>query len=149
MRKEMRSWKILTTTMPMRAVQFQDLGFLNELTKSFGQDLGLAGKLNASWKGNGPLKEQTGNLELHGDQIRTKTVQNIKFDATAHYQGSNAEVPRLQISSPYADLDASIRFSPQSFEIPELNIRRNGNTISGNVKIPLDLQSGQKGSSRS
>ena len=32
-------------------VQFQDLGFLNELTKSFGQDLGLAGKLNAGWKG--------------------------------------------------------------------------------------------------
>jgi autotransporter translocation and assembly factor TamB len=125
-------------------VQLQDLGFLNAFTKSFGQDLGLAGKLNASWKGNGPLKEQTGNLELHGDQVRTKTVQNIRFDATAHYQGLNAEVSRLQISSPYADLDASIRFNPQSFEIPELNIRRNGNTISGNIKIPLDLQPGRK-----
>ena len=32
-------------------VQFQDLGFLNGLIKSFGQDIGLAGKLNASWKG--------------------------------------------------------------------------------------------------
>jgi autotransporter translocation and assembly factor TamB len=124
-------------------VQFQDLGFLNELTKSFGQDLGLAGSLNASWTGNGPLKQQTGNLELHGDQLRTRTVQNIKLDATAHYQGFNAEVPRLQIASPYADLDASIRFSPQLFEIPELSIRRSGNAISGNVKIPLDLQSGR------
>ena len=122
-------------------VQFQDLGFLNEMIKSFGQDLGLAGKLNASWKGNGPLKEQTGDLEFHGDQVRTKTVQNIKFDATAHYQGFNVEVPRLQVASPYADLDASIRFSPQWFEIPELNIRRSGNTIGGYVKIPLDLQS--------
>ena len=125
-------------------IQFQDLGFLNELIKSFGQDLGLAGKLSANWQGNGPLKDQTGNLELHGDQIRTKTVQNIKFEAAAHYQGMNAEVPRLQIFSPYADLDASMRFSPQWFEIPNLNIRRSGNTISGNVKIPLDLQSGRK-----
>jgi autotransporter translocation and assembly factor TamB len=125
-------------------LRFQDLGFLNELAKSFGQDLGLAGKLYASWKGNGPLKDQTGNLELHGDQIRSKTVQNIKIDATAHYQGLNAEVPRLQVSSPYADLDASIRLNPQWFEIPELNIRRNGNTIRGNVKIPLDFQSGRK-----
>jgi hypothetical protein len=122
-------------------VQFQDLGFLNEMIKSFGQDLGLAGKLNASWKGNGPLKEQTGDLEFHGDQVRTKTVQNIKFDATAHYQGFNVEVPRLQVTSPYGDLDASIRFSPQWFEIPELNIRRSGNSIGGYVKIPLDLQS--------
>ncbi len=125
-------------------IQFQDLGFLNELIKSFGHDLGLAGKLSASWKGNGPLKEQTGNVELHGDQIRTKTVQSIKLDATARYQGSNAEVPRLQVSSPYANLDAAIKFTPQSFEISDLNITRNGNAIRGNVKIPLDLQSGQK-----
>jgi autotransporter translocation and assembly factor TamB len=125
-------------------VRFQNLGFLNGLVRSFGQDIGLAGKLNASWKGNGPFKDQTGNLELHGDQVRTKTVQNLKFDATASYQGFNAEVPRLQVFSPYADLDASIRFSPQMFEIPELNVRRNGNTISGKVKIPLDFQSGRK-----
>jgi autotransporter translocation and assembly factor TamB len=125
-------------------VQFQDLGFLNELIKSFGQDLGLAGKLSASWKGNGPLKDQTGNLEVHGDQLQAKAIQKIKFDAAAHYQGLNVEVPRFQLSSPYADLDAAIRFSPQSFEIPELNIRRDGNAISGNVKIPLDLRSGRK-----
>jgi autotransporter translocation and assembly factor TamB len=125
-------------------IQFQDLGFLNELARSFGQDLGLAGKLNASWKGKGPLKEQTGNLEVHGDQIQTKTIQKIKFDTTANYQGFNAEVPRLQIFSPYADLDASIRFSPQWLEIPSLNIRRSSNTITGTAKIPLDLQAGKK-----
>ena len=124
-------------------VRFQDLGFLNESIKSFGQDLGLAGTLNASWKGNGPLKEQTGDVELHGDQLRTKNVQNIKLDATGHYQGFNAEVPRLQVASPYADLDASIRFSPQLLEIPELSLRRNGNSITGNLRIPLDLRPGQ------
>ncbi len=124
-------------------VRFQDLGFLNESLKSFGQDLGLAGTLNASWKGNGPLKEQTGDVELHGDQLRTKTIQSSKLDATGHYQGFDAEVPRVQIASPYADLDASIRFSPQLFEIPELNIRRNGNLITGNIKIPLDFQTGR------
>jgi autotransporter translocation and assembly factor TamB len=125
-------------------VQFQDLGFLNELTKSFGQDIGLAGKLSANWKGNGPLKEQVGGLELHIDRLRTKTIQNVKLDATGHYEKFNVEVPQLQISSPYADLDASIRFNPQLFEIPELKIRRSGNTVSGNIKIPLDLHSGRK-----
>ncbi len=81
-------------------IQFQDLGFLNELSKSFGQDLGLGGKLSAQWTGKGPLKDQTGNIELHGDQIRTKAAQRIKFDVAANYQGMNAEVPRVQISSP-------------------------------------------------
>ena len=125
-------------------IQFQDLGFLNALSQSFGQDLGLAGKLNVSWKGNGPLKDETGTIEFHGDQVRTKTIGSTKFDATANYQGLNAEIPRLQISSPYADLDASLRFSPKLFEIPALNIRRSGNAITGNLKIPLDLESGRK-----
>src|SRR5208337_4024795 len=108
------------------------------------QDLGLGGKLSAQWTGKGPLKDQTGNIELHGDQIRTKAAQRIKFDVAANYQGMNAEVPRLQISSPYADLDASMRLNPRLFEIPALNIRKNGNTITGSVKIPLDLQPGEK-----
>ncbi len=125
-------------------IQFQDLGFLNELSKSFGQDLGLGGKLSANWTGKGPLQVQTGNLELHGDQIRTKAVQRIKFDVAANYQGMNAEVPRLEISSPYADLDASMRLSPRLFEISALNVRKNGNTITGSVKIPLNLQPGEK-----
>ena len=123
-------------------IQFQDLGFLNELSKSFGQDLGLGGKLNANWTGKGPL--QGGNLELHGDQIRTKAVQRIKLDVAANYQGMNAEVPRLQISSPYADLDASMRVSPRLLEIPTLNISKNGNRITGSVKVPLNLQPGEK-----
>ena len=125
-------------------IQFQDLGFLNELSKSFGQDLGLGGKLNAKWTGKGPLKDQTGNIEVHGDQIRTKAVQRIQFDVAANYQGMNAEIPRLQISSPYADLEASVRFNPRLLEIPALNISKNGNRITGNVKIPLNLQPGEK-----
>ena len=125
-------------------IKFQDLGFLNDLSKSFGQDLGLGGKLSAQWTGKGPLKDQTGNIELHGDQIRTKVAQRIQFDVAANYQGMNAEVPRLQISSPFADLDASMRFSPRLLEIPALNIRKSGNTITGSIKIPLDLQPGKK-----
>jgi autotransporter translocation and assembly factor TamB len=125
-------------------IQFQELGFLNELTKSFGQDLDLGGKLNASWTGKGPLQVQTGNLELHGDQIRTKAVQRVKFDVAANYQGMKAEVPRLQIFSPYADLDASMRISPQLLEIPTLNISKSGTRITGNVKVPLKLQPGEK-----
>jgi autotransporter translocation and assembly factor TamB len=125
-------------------IRFQDLGFLNEVSKSFGQDLGLGGKVSANWTGKGPFKEQAGNFELHGNQIRTRTVQPIRIDATGHYQGMNAEVPQLQISSPYADLEASIRFSPQFLEVPSINIRKNGNTVTGNVKIPLNLQPGAK-----
>ncbi len=67
-------------------IQFQDLGFLNELIKSFGQDLGLGGKLSAKWTGKGPLKDQTGNIELHGDEIRAKAVQRIKFNVAANYK---------------------------------------------------------------
>jgi autotransporter translocation and assembly factor TamB len=123
-------------------IQFQDLGFLNEVSKSFGQDLGLRGELGANWNGKGPIKEQAGNFELHGNQIRTRTIQPIRFDATGHYQGMNAEVPQLQVSSPYADLEASIRFSPRFLEVPSINIRKNGNTVTGNVKIPLNLAPG-------
>jgi len=126
-------------------VQFQDLGFLNQVIKSFGQDLGLGGKLGLSWKGKGPLKDQTGTFELHGDKLRTKSVQSTKIDLSGNYQGLKAEIPQLQVTSPYADVDASLRFSPQIFEIPKLTIRRSGNTIAGNVKIPLNLQPGQKG----
>jgi autotransporter translocation and assembly factor TamB len=125
-------------------LRFDDLGFLNELAKSFGQDLGLGGKLVATWTGRGPLQNQTGNVDVHGEQIRTKAVQGIKFDATGNYQGMNAEVPTFKIFSPYADLDASITFSPQTLAIPSLNIRKNGNTVIGNLKIPLDLRPGQK-----
>jgi autotransporter translocation and assembly factor TamB len=125
-------------------LRFDDLGFLNELAKSFGQDLGLGGKLIATWTGRGPFKDQTGNIDVHAEQIRTKAVQGIKLDATASYQGMNAEVPTFKIFSPYADLDASIKFTPQTLAIPSLSIRKNGNAATGNLKIPLDLRPGQK-----
>jgi hypothetical protein len=125
-------------------VRFDDLGFLNELAKSFGQDLGLGGKFHASWTGKGPVKEQTGSVDVHAEQLRVKSVQGIKVDAGGSYQGMNAEVPTFQIFSPYADLDASIRFSPQALEIPSLNLRKNGNAVIGNLRIPLDFRSDQK-----
>ena len=125
-------------------LRFDDLGFLNELAKSFGQDLGLGGKLIATWTGRGPFKDQKGNIDVHAEQIRTKAVQGIKLDATANYQGMNVEVPTFKIFSPYADLDASITFTPQTLAIPSLSIRKNGNAAIGNLKIPLDLRPGQK-----
>jgi hypothetical protein len=51
----------------------------------------------------------------------------------------NADIPRLQVETPYANLDASIHLSPDLFEIPELTISKNGNKITGNVKIPIAL----------
>ena len=125
-------------------LRFDDLGFLNELVKSFGQDLGLGGKLIATWTGRGPFKDQTGNIDVHAEQIRTKAIQGIKVDATANYQGLNAEIPNLKIFSPYADLDASITFTPQTLAISSLSIRKNGNAVIGTLKIPLDLRPGQK-----
>ena len=125
-------------------LRFDELGFLNELAKSFGQDLGLGGKVNATWSGQGPVKDQTGKVDIHADKLRTKFVQDVKFDAAATYQGMSAEIPALKISSPYADLDASIRFSPQALEIPSLNVRKSGNALTGNLKIPLDLRPGRK-----
>src|SRR5208282_3233225 len=113
---------------PNATIQFQDVGFLNEAIKSFGQDLGLGGKLNLSWQGNGPVKSQTGTFELHGDNLHTKTVQGTKIDLTGSYQGSSVGIPQFQVASPYADVDASILLSPQAFQIPKLSIRRSGNT---------------------
>ncbi|HEV3210485.1 MAG TPA: translocation/assembly module TamB domain-containing protein [Chthoniobacterales bacterium] len=125
-------------------VRFDDLGFLNELAKSFGQDLGLGGKFHASWTGKGPIKDQMGNVDVHAEQLRVKSVQGIKLDASGTYQGMNAEVPTFKIFSPYADLDASIRFTPQALEIPSLNLSKNGNAVIGNLKIPFDFRPDQK-----
>jgi autotransporter translocation and assembly factor TamB len=125
-------------------IQFDDLGFANELAKSFGQDLGLGGKFHATWIGKGPVKNQTGNVDIHAEQLRAKSVQGIKFDATGSYQGMSAEVPTFKIFSPYADLDASIKFNPQALEIPSLNLSKNGNAVVGNLKIPLDFRADQK-----
>ena len=125
-------------------VEFDDLGFLNELAKSFGQDLGLGGKFHASWTGKGPIKDQTGNVEVHGEQLRAKSVQGIKFEASGTYQGMTAEVPTFKIFSPYADLDASIKFNPQALEIPSLKLSKSGNAVVGNFKIPLDFGPNRK-----
>jgi autotransporter translocation and assembly factor TamB len=125
-------------------ILFDDLGFVNELAKSFGQDLGLGGKLSATWNGKGPFKDQTGNVDVHADQFRTKAIQGIKVDIIGNYQGTNADVPTIKVFSPYADVDASMKFSPQALEIPSLSIKKNGNTVVGNLKIPLDLASWQK-----
>jgi len=125
-------------------VEFDDLGFLNELAKSFGQDLGLGGKFHASWTGKGPIKDQTGNVEVHAEQLRAKSVQGIKFDASGTYQGMTAEVPTFKIFSPYADLDASIKFNPQALGIPSLKLSKSGNAVVGNLKIPLDFGPNRK-----
>jgi autotransporter translocation and assembly factor TamB len=125
-------------------VQFQDLGFLNELAKSFGQDLGLAGKLAMRWQGQGPLTDQTGTFEIHGDQLRTKMLQSTKLDLSGSYNGFNADISQLQVFSPYADLDATVQFSPELLQIPKLVVRRSGNAVSGAIKIPLDLRPGNK-----
>ena len=120
-------------------VEFQDLGFLNELVKSFGQDLGLGGKLVATWNGKGEVKNSIGNIEVHADGIKTKSIQGVEADLIGNYQGLNAEIPRLQVATPYANLDTSIRLTPEFLEIPALTISKNGNTIVGNVKVPVRL----------
>jgi hypothetical protein len=125
-------------------IAFQDLGFLNELIKSFGQDLGLGGKLIANWAGKSEARNSIGSIEIHGEGIKTKAIQGIKADLTGNYSGMNAEIPRLQIATPYADLDASLRLSSEFFEIPTLTVAKNGNSITGNVKIPVNLQKDSK-----
>jgi autotransporter translocation and assembly factor TamB len=125
-------------------VQFADLKFLNELIKSFGQDLGLGGKLNLTWSGKGPLKEQVGTLQIHGDGLRTKTVQGIKVDISGDYRGLNGQLSQAEIRSPYADLSTTVRLSPELLEIPSLTVRKNQDVITGNAKVPLNLASGAK-----
>lgn len=125
-------------------VAFQDIGFLNGLATSFGQNLDLAGRLNLKWNGQGELRNSTGKVELHGDGLRAKPVQGVKVDVAGNYQGSHVEVPTLAVGSPYADLTAALRFDPQRFEIPNLKVTKNGNTITGNAAVPLDLRPGAK-----
>jgi hypothetical protein len=123
-------------------VQFQDLKFLNELIKSLGQDLGLGGKLNLVWNGKGPLKDQVGTLQIHADGIKTKTVQGIKVDVTGDYRGLSGQLSQVEIRSPYADLSTTLNLTPELLEIPSLTVRKNQDTIAGNVKIPLHLENG-------
>src|SRR5437879_12872394 len=50
-----------------------------------------------------------------------------------------AEVTRLQVLSPLANLDTTMRFSPELFEIPHLEVRKDQNLMTGSASIPLDL----------
>ncbi len=125
-------------------VQFEDLKFLNELIKSFGQDLGLGGKLSLTWSGKGPLRDQAGTLQIHGEGLKTKTVEGIKVDVAGDYRGLNGQLSQAEIKSPYADLSTTLRLSPELLEIPSLTVRKNQDVITGNAKVPLNLTAGAK-----
>ncbi|MBV9491435.1 MAG: translocation/assembly module TamB domain-containing protein [Verrucomicrobia bacterium] len=125
-------------------VAFQDLGFLNGLVASFGQNRAIGGKVDLKWNGRGELRNSTGTVELHGANLRAAPVQDVKVDVTANYQGLNVDVPKVQVSSPYADLNAAVRVNPQQFEIPNLTLTKGGNAVTGRVRIPLDLRADAK-----
>jgi autotransporter translocation and assembly factor TamB len=120
-------------------VDLKDLRFLDPLLKSFGQDVGLAGKLNLAWSGKGQLKNSVGNAQLHISDLEVKGTKGIKADLEGSYDGMKAEVTRLQVLSPLANLDTTVRFSPESFEIPHLEVRKDQNLMTGSVSIPLDF----------
>jgi autotransporter translocation and assembly factor TamB len=120
-------------------VDLRDLAFLDPLLKSFGQDVGLGGKLNLVWSGKGQLKNSVGSAQLHISDLQVKGTKGIKADVEGSYEGLKAEVTRLQVLSPLANLDATIRLSPELFEIPHLEVRKDQNLLAGSVSVPLDL----------
>jgi autotransporter translocation and assembly factor TamB len=120
-------------------VDLKDLRFLDPMLKSFGQDVGLGGKLNLTWSGKGQLKNSVGNAQLHISDLEVKGTKGIKADLEGSYEGMKAEVTRLQVLSPLANLDTTIRFSPELFEIPHLELRKDQNLMTGSASIPLDF----------
>ncbi len=120
-------------------VDLKDLGFLNPLLKSFGQDVGLGGKLNLTWTGEGQIKNSVGNAQLHIADLQVKGTKGIKADIEGSYEGLKAEITRFQVLSPLANLDTTIRLSPELFEIPHLEVRKDQNLLIGSVSVPLDL----------
>jgi autotransporter translocation and assembly factor TamB len=120
-------------------VDLKDLRFLDPLLKSFGQDVGLGGKLNLTWSGQGQLKSSAGNAQLHISDLEVKGAKGIKADVEGSYDGMKAEVTRLQVLSPLANLNTTVRLSPELFEIPHLEVRKNQNLMTGSVNIPLDF----------
>ena len=120
-------------------VDLKDLRFLDPLLKSFGQDVGLGGKLNLTWSGQGQLKSSVGNAQLHITDLEVKGTKGIKADVEGSYEGMKAEVTRLQVLSPLANLNTTVRFSPELFEIPHLEVRKDQNLMTGSVNIPLDF----------
>ena len=138
---------LLTDPFPYESnldVDFKDLRFLNPLLKSFGQDLGLAGKLGLTWSGKGELRNSVGTVRLNITGLQTKQVRQVQVDVEGHYEGLTAEVPKLQVTSPFGNLDATLRATPESIEIPSLSVRRGENVLTGNVQLPLNLESGAK-----
>ena len=138
---------LLTDPFPYESnldVDFKDLRFLNPLLKSFGQDLGLAGKLGLTWSGKGELRNSVGTVRLNITGLQTKQVRQVQVDVEGHYEGLTAEVPKLQVISPFGNLDATLRATPESIEIPSLSVRRGENVLTGNVQLPLNLESGAK-----
>jgi autotransporter translocation and assembly factor TamB len=120
-------------------VDLKDLRFLDPLLKSYGQDVGLGGKLNLTWSGKGQLKSSVGNAQLHISDLEVKGIKGIKAEVEGSYDGMKAEVTRLQVLSPLANLDTTVRLSPELFEIPHLEVRKDQNLMTGSVNIPLDL----------
>ena len=117
----------------------KDLHFLDPLLKSFGQDVGLGGKLSLTWSGKGQLKNSVGNAQLHISDLEVKGTKGIKADLEGSYDGMKAEVTRFQVFSPLANLDTTVRFSPELLEIPHLEVRKDQNLMTGSISIPLDL----------
>jgi autotransporter translocation and assembly factor TamB len=120
-------------------VDLKDLAFLDPLLKSFGQDVGLGGKLSLTWSGKGQLKSSVGNAQLHIMDLQVKGTKGIKADIEGSYDGMKAEVTRLQVLTPLANLNTTIRLSPELFEIPHLEVRKDQNLLTGSVSVPLDL----------
>jgi autotransporter translocation and assembly factor TamB len=120
-------------------VDLKNLAFLDPLLKSFGQDLGLRGKLNLTWSGKGQVKNSVGNAQLHISDLEVKGTKGIKAEMEGSYEGLKAEISRLQVLSPVANLDTTIRFTPELFEIPRLEVRKDQNLLTGSVSIPLDF----------
>jgi autotransporter translocation and assembly factor TamB len=120
-------------------VDLKDLRFLDALLKSFGQDVGLGGKLNLTWSGKGQLKSSVGNAQLHISDLEVKGTKGIKADVEGSYEGMKAEVKRLQVLSPLANLDTTVRFSPEFLDIPHLEVRKDQNLMTGSAHVPLDF----------
>ncbi len=123
---------------------FEDLSFLNQLLASFGQTSGTAGKLSMQWHGKGELRNSTGTVQLRASQLRLANVAGIDADVEGNYQGLEAQLSKINIRSPYADLDSTLRVTPEQLEIPNLTIRKNQNALSGNLKVPLNFRPGAK-----
>jgi len=58
-----------------------------------------------------PLKNSIGNAQLHITDLEVKGTKGIKADLEGSYEGMKAEVTRLQVLSPFANLDTTMRFS--------------------------------------